>query len=196
MKALLTIKGRSAPWTGSRGDAAGITGAGIAAMVAWVWFPYLALLVAGAVVTVMGGASLVGILRRGRAWHQQDMLLRRLWAAVKRIPPGYVVMDPDTAELLTAERERGWLTLAVTDPPQPGCAATVTRYMIGRWAAPERPPLFRHMAALDDLPPARWRFSRQAWLADFNAKVGALEVSTEEISGLLEQVKRAALHGR
>src|SRR5260370_38045292 len=110
MKALLTIKGRSAPWTGSRGDAAGITGAGIAAMVAWVWFPYLALLVAGAVVTVMGGASLVGILRRGRAWHQQDMLLRRLWAAVKRLQHGYAVMDPDTAALGTADAVRCCLT--------------------------------------------------------------------------------------
>ena len=50
------------------------------------------------------------------------------------------------------------------------------------------------MAALDDVPPARWRFGRQAWLADFNARVGALEVSTEEISELLEQVYRAAPH--
>lgn len=127
MKALLTRKGGSAPWTGSRGGAAGITGAGIAAVVAWIWFPYLALLVAGVVVTVMGGASFVGVVRRGRAWYQQDMLLRRLWAAVKRILPGYVLTDPDTGELLTAERERGWLTLAVTDPPLPGRDAAVTR---------------------------------------------------------------------
>ena len=63
MKALLTRKGGSAPWTGSRGDAAGITGAGIAAIVAWAWFPYLALLVAGVVVTGMGGASFVGVVR-------------------------------------------------------------------------------------------------------------------------------------
>jgi hypothetical protein len=98
------------------------------------------------------------VLRRGRAWHEQEVLLRRLWAAVKRIPSGYVLADPQTGELLSAEREKGWLTLAVTDPPEPGRASTVTRYMLGKWAAPQQPPLFRHMAALDDLPPARWRW--------------------------------------
>ena len=71
-----------------------------------------------------------------------------------------MLADPGTGELLSAERERGWLTLAVTDPPQPGRASTVSRYMLGRWAAPNPPPLFRHLATLDDLPPARWRLER------------------------------------
>lgn len=164
-------------FAGSRGDSAGLMAYGIAALVAWVWFPYLALLIAGAVVTAAAGASLIAILRRGRAWHEQDVLLRRLWAAVRRIPSGYVLADPETGELLSAEREKGWLTLAVTDPPEMGRETTVTRYMVGRWAAPNPPPLFRHMAALDDLPPARWRLRKQAWLADFNAKAGALEVT-------------------
>ena len=53
---------------------------------------------------------------------------------------------PDIGELLGAERERGWLTLAVIDPPVPGRASTVTGYVIGKWAAPHPPPLFRHMA--------------------------------------------------
>jgi len=128
---------------------------GIAALVAWLWFPYLALLIAGAVVAAAGAVSLAADLRRGRAWHQQDVLLRKLWIAVKRIPSGYVLADPDTGELLSAEREKGWLTLAVTDPPEPSRASTVTRYMVGRWAAPNPPPLYQHLAPLDDLPPAR-----------------------------------------
>jgi hypothetical protein len=124
---------------GSRGDSAGLMAYGIAALVAWLWFPYLALLVAGVVVTVAGAVSLAADLRRGRAWHEQDVLLRRLWAAVKRIPSGYVLADPDTGELLSAEREKGWLTLAVTDPPEPGRASTVT----ATWSA-SGPPQTRH----------------------------------------------------
>lgn len=176
---------------GTRGDSAALTGYGIAALAAWLWFPCLALLIAGAVVTAVGAVSLVTVLSRGRDWHEQEVLLRKLWAAVKRIPSGYVLCDPDTGELLGAERERGWLTLAVIDPPEPGRVSTVTRYMLGKWAAPLPPPLFRHMAALDDLPPARWRLRKQAWLADFNAKAGALEMTTDEIARLLGQVNRA-----
>jgi hypothetical protein len=178
-------------FAGSRGDSAGLMAYGIAALLAWLRFPYLALLIAGAVVTAGAAASLAANLRRGRAWHEHDVLLRRLWAAVKRIPPGYVLADPGTGELLSAERDKGWLTLAVTDPPEPGRASTVTRYMVGRWAAPNPPPLYRHMAAIDDLPPARWRLRQQAWLADFNTKTGALEVTTGEIADLLDQVNRA-----
>lgn len=185
-----------AAFAGSRGDSAGLIAYGIAALVAWLWFPYLAVLIAGAIVTAAGAVSLAAVLRRGQAWHEQDVLLRMLRAAVKRIPSGYVLADPDTGELLSAERERGWLTLAVTDPPEPGRVSTVTRYMVGRWAAPNPPPLYRHMAALDDLPPARWRLRKQAWLADFNTKAGALEVSPSEIAGLLDQVNRAEMHLR
>ncbi len=160
-------------------------------MAAWLWFPCLALLIAGVVVTAVRAVSLVTVLSRGRDWHEQEVLLRKLWAAVKRIPSGYVLCDPDTGELLGAERERGCLTLAVTDPPEPGRVSTVTRYMLGKWAASLPPPLFRHMAAVDDLPPARWRLRKQAWLADFNAKAGALEMTTDEIARLLGQVNRA-----
>jgi hypothetical protein len=180
-----------AAFAGTRGDSAALMGYGIAALAAWLWLPYLALLIAGAVVTAAGAVWLVTVVRRGLAWHEQDVLLGKLWATVKRIPSGYVLCDPDTGELLCVERERGWLTLAVVDPPAPGSASTVTRYMIGKWAAPVPPPLFRHMAALDDLPPARWRLRKQAWLADFNAEAGALVMTTDEIAGLLDQVNRA-----
>jgi hypothetical protein len=180
-----------AVFAGTRGDSAALMGYGTAALAAWLRFPYLALLIAGAVLTAAGAVWLVTVLSRGRAWHEQDVLLRKLWATAKRIPSVYVLCDPDTGELLGAERERGWLTLAIINPPEPGRASTVTRYMIGKWAAPLPPPLFRHMAALDDLPPARWRLRKQAWLAGFNAKTGALVMTTDEIAGLLDQVNRA-----
>jgi hypothetical protein len=35
--------------------------------------------------------------------------------------------------LLSVERERGWLTLVVADPPTPGGAIVVSRYMVGMW---------------------------------------------------------------
>jgi hypothetical protein len=54
------------------------------------------LLIAGAAVTTAGAVWLVTVVRRGRAWHEQDVLLRELWAAVKRIPSGYMLRDPDT----------------------------------------------------------------------------------------------------
>jgi hypothetical protein len=180
--------------TGSRGDSAGIAGIGIAAVAAWLWFPYRGLIIAGAVIAALGAWSLAGDLRRGRAWHQQDVMLRKLWTAAKRVPSGYVLTDPDTGELLSIERERGWLTLAVTDPPGPGRSeAIVTRYMLGKWAAPMPPPLFRHLAGLADLPPAGWRWRQHAQLAAYNAETGALKVTTDELAELLAQVRRAAV---
>ncbi len=177
--------------TGSRGDSAGVLGIGVAAAAAYFWFRYPVLLVVGGLLALGGAVSLAADLRRGRAWHEQDIMLRKLWTAVKRVPSGYVLTDPASGELLTVERERGWLTLAVTDPPQPGAEAAVSRYPLGKWAAPEQPPLFRHIAGLDDLPPARWRWRQQAALLEFNTRTGAAEVTTAELAALLDQVNRA-----
>lgn len=88
-------------------------------MLAYLRFPYLALLITGAVVAVLASATSIALLRRGREWHEQDVLIRKLWALVKRIPCGCVLADPDTGDLLTIERERWCLTLAVIDPPDP-----------------------------------------------------------------------------
>ena len=183
--------GISVPDLGSRGDSAGITVLGAVAVIAWVWFPYRALLITGAVVAALGGASLIADLRHGRAWHQQDVMIRRLWTAAKRIPSDIVLADAETGELLTVEHERGWLTLAVTDPPEPGGQAVVTRYPLGQWAAPNLPPLYRHLAALDDIPLARWRWQQKAQLAHYNWQAGALEVAPDELAGLMEQLRRA-----
>jgi hypothetical protein len=182
----------SVPELGTRGDSAGITALGLAAVIAWAWFPYRALIITGGIVTVLGAASLIADLRRGRAWHQQDVMIRRLWAAAKRIPPDVVLADAETGELLTVERERGWLTLAVTDPPVAGGQPVVTRYPLGQWAAPNPPPLYRHLAALDDIPPARWRWRQKSWLAYYNRQAGALEVGPDELAGLMEQLGRSA----
>jgi hypothetical protein len=61
------------------------------------------------------------------------------------------------------------------------------RYPLGKWAAPEQPPLFRHIAGLDDIPPARWRWRQQAALLEFNSRTGA----AAELAALLDQVNRA-----
>ncbi len=177
---------------GSRGDSAGITAFGLAAVIAWAWFPYRALIIAGGIVAGLGAASLIADLRRGRAWHEQDVMIRRLWAAAKRIPSDVVLADAETGELLTVERERGWLTLAVTDSPVPGGQPVVTRYPLGQWAAPNPPPLHRHMAALDDIPPARWRWQQKSRLAYYNRQAGALEVAVDELAGLMRQLGRSA----
>jgi hypothetical protein len=182
----------SVPALGSRGDSAGITALGLAAVIAWAWFPYRALITAGGIVTALGAASLIADLRHGRAWHDQDLMIRRLWAAAKRIPPDVVLTDAETGELLTVERERGWLTLAVNDPPMPASQPVVTRYPLGQWAAPNPPPLYRHLAALGDIPPARWRWQQKSRLAYYNRQAGALEVTPDELADLIEQLGRAA----
>jgi hypothetical protein len=183
----------SLPVLGARGDSAGIMAAGLAAVIVWLWFPYRALIIAGAVVAVLGALSLAADLRRGRAWHEQDVMIRKLWADVKAIPSGVVLADPETGDLLTVERERGWLTLAVTDPPAPGTRAVVTRYPLGYAAAPSPPPLHRHMGALDDLPPARWRWRQRAGLELFAAQSGGLDVTAADLAGLAAQLRRAVL---
>src|SRR6266851_3730751 len=83
-------------WTmrGMRGDSAVLTAAGVAAVAAYLWFPYRVLLIAVGVVAVLVGVMLVFALRRGRDWHRQDVLIGRLRAVVRRIPSGYVLTDP------------------------------------------------------------------------------------------------------
>jgi len=63
---------------GSRGDSAGILGIGLAVAAAYLWFRYPVLLVAGGVLAAGGAVSLAASVRRGRAWHEQDIALRRL----------------------------------------------------------------------------------------------------------------------
>lgn len=178
---------------GTRGDSVGLLTAGVAAIVVWLWFPWRVLIIGGAIVAVVGAWGLVGSARRGRAWHQQDVMLRKLWAATKRVPSGVVLTDSETGELLTVERERGWLTLAITDPPTPGAQALVTRYPLGQWAAPNPPPLYRHMGALDDLPPARWRWRQKSQAIHINTQTDALVVSTDDMAALVSQLGRAVV---
>ncbi len=80
----------------------------------------------------------------------------------------------------------------MTDPPVPGGQPVVTRYPLGQWAAPNPPPLHRHMAAQDDIPPARWRWQQKSLLAYSNRRAGALEVAPDELAGLMEQLRRSA----
>jgi hypothetical protein len=118
------------------------------------WFPYRAVLITGAAVTAFGAVMLGVVVSRGRAWHEEDVLIRRLWALVKRLSPGRASADPVTGELLSAERERGWLTLVVSDTPGMGEQTVVASYLVGRWGVPVPPPMYRHVASVVDVPPA------------------------------------------
>ena len=169
----------------ARDDSASTTGAGRAAEVARV------LVVATALVPVAGALSLAADIRRGRERHRQDVLIGKLWTAVKRIPPGTALEDPVTRRRVSAEREGGFLILAITDPPgHPEAEAVVARYMLGFWAVPERPPLHRHLAGVHDASPARMGWHQRERLAEFNASTSALEVTTEELARLVDQVTR------
>jgi hypothetical protein len=179
----------------SRGEHAFLCGAGVAAALACLRYPYWALLVTGATVGVVAGVALIADLRRGRDWHRQDVLVRQLRTAVRRIPPGYVIADPDTGELISVERERGRLTLAVADRPRPGREQLVTRYLSGHWGAPMPPPLIRHVGAVDDVPPARMSLRQQAWLAEVSTRAGVLQATPAELTALPGQVWRTAVPG-
>ncbi len=169
-----------------RHDSAGTAGAGLAAELAG------ALLIATALVHVAGTLSLTADIRRGRERRRQDVLIGKLWSAVERIPAGTVLDDPLTGGRVSAERDGGFLILAISDPlDHPDAEATVARYILGHWAVHARPPLYRHLAGIHDLSPARMGWQQRERLAEFNAMTGAAEVTTEELAGLLDQVTRA-----
>ncbi len=104
----------------------------------------------------------------------------------------------------SAERERGFLSLAITGAPDGGQpdgddladglagrrAVTVTRYLLGFLAAPVPPPLFAHTAALHDVSPVRMPWRQAGALLHFNELTGAMEATTEELAELRAQLDR------
>jgi hypothetical protein len=102
-----------------------------------------------------------------------------------RISPAWLGSRP------AAERDRGFLILAIADPlDHPDPEATVARYMLGFWAVPARPPLYRHLAGVHDMSPTSIGWQQRERLAEFNAMTSAAEVTSEELAGLLDQVIR------
>ena len=169
----------------TRDESAATTRAGLAAEVA------CALLVATALLPVALPMSLAADIRRGRERHRQDVLIGKLWVAVKRIPAGIVLDDPVTGSRVSAERDGGFLILAIADSlDHPDPEATVSRYVLGYWAVRARPPLYRHLAGIHDMSPAWMRWQQRDELAKFNAITSAAEVTTDELAGLLGQVAR------
>lgn len=176
----------------ARDDSASAAGAGLAAEVA------RALVITTAMARVAGTLSLAADIRRGRERHRQEILIGKLWTAVKRIPPGTVREDPVTRRRVSAERDGGFLILAVADPADyPDAEATVARYTLGYWSLRARPPLYRHLAGIHDPSPAQMRWQQRERLAEFNAMTSAAEVTTEELAALVVQVTRCtATHRR
>jgi hypothetical protein len=141
--------------------------------------------------------SLTADIRRSRERHRQDVLVRKLWDAVKRIPAGVVLDDPVTRCRMSAERDGGFLMLAIADPAdQPDAGAIVARYTLGYWAVQAHPPLYRYLSGLHDPSPARMRWQERERLAEFNAVSSAGEVTTDELAGLIEQVARGRIVSR
>ena len=170
----------------ARDASATTTGAGLAAEVVCV------LVLAGAWVPVVGAMSLAADLRRNRERHRQDVLLGKLWTAVKRMPAGIMFKDPVSGCRVSAERDGGFLILAITDPlDHPELEATVARYTLGYWSVRARLPLYRHLAGIHDTSPAQMRWQQRERLAEFNAITSAAEVTTEELAALLDQVTRS-----
>jgi hypothetical protein len=156
-----------------------------------------ALVIASALVPVVGALSLAADIRRGRERHRQDVLIGKLWTAVKRLPPGTVLEDPVTRRRVSAERDGGFLILAIADPldHNPEAEAIVARYTLGYWSVQVRAPLYRHLAGIHGTSPARLRWQQRERLAEINADTSAAEVTSEELAALLVQLARSrAVH--
>jgi hypothetical protein len=190
-----TLRRMQAASRSSRGDAAGLAATGVLLIIAWLWsFHSWYFLSGGMVAAAAGTAGLTLSLRRGPVWHQQDVLIRRLWTAVKQIPSRHVLVDPETGQRLTVERERGSLTLAVSDRSASTTEPVVTRILVGRFNAPGHPPLYKHYTAAGDDPPARWPWRQRAMLDLFQNQVRGLEIDPTELADVLEQLARSSLH--
>jgi hypothetical protein len=195
---------------GSRGDYAVFCAAGIVTALAYLWLPDLALLVVGTVVAVLAGAALIASTRRGRDWRQHQALTRELWVAASRIPPGRVLADPGTGDLIRVERVRGSLTLVLAVPPRcrpedpaPGKPEDPAQgrpegrpgdLARGRPEGPA-PVVARYLIGrwgAPVRPPVR---RRSVGAADASTRGGAVEISTAELAKLVDQVLRTAVFG-
>jgi hypothetical protein len=103
--------------TRSRLEAAALVVAGLAVVGSYVWVPHTALLFVGALIAGIGTSALVAALRRGPTLCKQEAVIRALWWTARRWPSGRVLRDPVTGSGLTVDRERGFLTLAITGQP-------------------------------------------------------------------------------
>lgn len=180
---------------GSRGEAAALTTAGLAVTGSYLWFPHMALLIVGVLITVLGSSGLVSVLRWSPEKRRQEMMIRDLWSTARRWPSGLMLRDPVTGSGISVERERGFLTLAITDPLDrddlgEGRVTTVTWYVLGFLAAPEQPSLLRHTTALHDASPARMSWQQAGELLHFNDLTGAMDATSDELAELRAQLDR------
>ena len=177
----------SRPRVSSGDDSPAITAAGLAAEVAW------ALLITAALVPAAAPLSLAADIRRVRERRRQEVLIGKLWAAVQRIPTGSMLADPIAGSLVSAEREGGFLFLAIADPldHDPDSEAIVARYTLGYWSVQVRAPLYRHLAGIRDTSPAQMRWQQRERLAEINADTSAAEVTSRELAALLVLVARS-----
>ena len=148
--------------------AAALIAVAAAAAPSGLWWPAAALLATAAAVTTGYALSRQAGRRRLRAdpaFRTQELLIGHLWEMTRRLPAGAILTDPATSRALVAERDCGFLTLVVTDPPAgPGVPTEIAilhRYAIGfaRW--PTRPPLM-HDIAPAKVTPAACRGGRPA----------------------------------
>ncbi len=186
---------------GSREESAILLLVGVAGLAAWFagwrqgWLP-----IAAGILTGFAAALLAGNLRRGRAWRQQELAIRRLWRTARRMPPGVTFTDPDTGKGITAGRYRGSVVLVVTEAAldeRSAREAIQTTYLLGSGAAPDPPPLFRRVGPAGEPVTVRTPFRQMLGMLSFNDLAGgALETSLDEIMAVQAAAGRAATVGR
>jgi hypothetical protein len=186
---------------GSHEESAILFLVGVAGLVTWFagwrqgWLPIIA-----GIVTGLGAAMLAANLRKGCAWRQQELAIRRLWRMARRMPPGTTFIDPETGQGITAGRYRGSVVLVVTETAvdeQTAREAIQTVYLLGRGAAPNPPPLLRRVGPAGEPVTVCTPFSQRLGMLAFNDIAGgALQTGLDEILVVQAAADRATERGR
>ena len=126
-------------------------------------------------------------------------MIRQLWLAARHLPRGRMLEDPVTGSGIFAERDRGFLTLAIADAPESGDQAqrreaTVTRYMLGFLASSVPAPLFRHIEPLYEHSPAPMSRRQARTLLRFNDLTGVAEATPAELASSQAQICADVVH--
>jgi hypothetical protein len=158
---------------------------------AWLWIGSFAVLITGLAVAAAGTGLAGPAAQPDPGDRLQRLAIRQLCDAARRLRPGQVLADPVTGLGFRAERDRGFLALAVADPEiPPGGDSVVTRYLLSFLRIPVTPPLWRHVQPVH--VPGRkigWREAHRG--ISFDMDTGASDLTAAELAELITTFRRA-----
>lgn len=128
---------------------------------------------------------------RGVGCRRQAAMISELRLMTRRMPCGQVLAGPLTGHRFRAERNSGFLALAIADPPTSAEPGVVTRYPLAVLAVPLAPPLFKVIQPPGHLRGRRTGLREARQIVLFGTETGAMEASEGELQQVLAQLMRA-----